>query len=461
MQQLMKAYLWGWMLAVGAFAFGLPAHAEVCGAQKAQAELPLSGCNRGFSIHVTALERRAEYGGTVAPDGHEWLVVTAKFDNWIGVDLLYRTDYKEPLLVGSLTRQLYLMVDNQRVVRPKVLAEQGQQDSFVLPMIGSSHTAEMGYLVPTDCNSLLLSYHHEDFADIYLPLQGAWSGFVDLSGDAPRQANDVMQLAVTDYQLLDAYQGIAAAPEQQWLIVDLMGKSEWTVTIPRLAVANVAESGQTSELTRVMEYVGADIMLQAVVDGEFGYYFDGQHSELGATPALLPHAWTGGALVYQVPKRFSSLELVAYFGDFIAPGIDPIRREAMRFTLQEQDEPPATQPLMSIQDQPLSVDVLALTPLTTERTQWALDIRMHNHGSDGGMMQALSRFSLITADGSSHKAQQLQQQQQPLREPFYLPPSDSRRMTLIFSLPDPATPTHLDYAGVAGNYRQAIGETKQ
>ncbi len=70
-------------------------------------------------------------------------------------------------------------------------------------------------------------------------------------------------------------------------------------------------------------------------------------------------------------------------------------------------------------------------------------------------------IKFVTADGSSHKAQQLQQQQQPLREPFYLPPSDSRRMTLIFNLPDPATPTHLDYAGVAGNYRQAIGETKQ
>lgn len=446
------------LLIIVLFVITLPAWAAV--------ELPLSGCNRGFSIHVLTHEQRQTYGNEAAPDGYEWQIITAKFDNWIAADLVLQVDYDEALLVGSLNRQLYLTVNNQHVVRAKVLESAPSADSFVLSNMGDSQLVEVGYLTPIDAESLVLSYFHELFSPINLVLRGDHNPPTQPPANAQVKDNDVMALALVAHSLQREYQGQTARNGWQWLIAEVQGASRWFTELPRRAYRADAALDDNMRQPRVMEYIGADFMWQAVVDGHHGFAPNMELSTLPVVPAWLPEQWVSGTLVYEVPENFAQLELVAYFGDFLAKGIQSIPRDGLRFAVADSATEVIEQPtLLTLSDTPTPVTVHSFATVSTfadsliasgAQRLAVLQLTMANTSAEGGMMRLLSRFELETATGEILRPQQIYQRGQRLSEPFYLPPNDKRHVQLLYALPQDVHEFTLRYRGVSENHRVAL-----
>lgn len=432
--------------------------------------LPASGCNRAFSLHVTGMTFETHLDGEVAPPGRQWLVLDMRFDNWISADLIFKLDYQEALLVGSLARQLYLLVDDRRVVRPRLPENAPSEDTFVLGQTGSQQEVRVAFAVPEgECSSLSLSYHHDQYADIVIPLIGQRADARQQRQGAQQQAgNDVMSLGIHDVSFHESWLGEAAPDGMQWLVADLRGQSEWQTEIDALAVHTDAASSGKEPLHRVMEYVGGDVMLQAVVDDQYSYLREQRLSTLPATPAWLSHAWAGGEAVFAIPQDAQQVELVAYFGQFFAPGIAAVNRAPLRFPISKGeplDGAAGSPPLTEINDSPTPVTLYGSTSLETfaghqagpGETLLLLDVSMGNTSEEGGMMKVAERFQVVAGEeppvmplGVYLPANHV------LKEPFLLPSGDQRRFQLLYRLDSLSKELELVYRGVSTNDRVSL-----
>lgn len=452
MQALILRISAGLVLMLGCFSMPSQATPSTCQILSEAQNLPVSNCNRAFSVHVLQQQRTDEFAGRTAPAEQQWLVLTMRFENWLAADVIFKLQQPEALLVGSLRRELYLLINGAEVARPHHATE----DSFVLGQIGSSREVEVGFLIPQqNCDNLLLGYHHESYGDILIPLKGGELPPVP----TPLQSgeNDLMNLALLEAQLLPEYNGHTAGIEQQWLVVDLRGQSNWRIDVPALALQATAKPADKRQLVRVMEYVGADKMLQAVVDNRYGYLPSQEHSSLLKTPAWLPHRSAGGKLAYLIPKTVTSLELTAYFGAFLAPGIDSRYRQPIRFSLtsllQQQAPKKTYTPLKTLQDGPLQLQLRQLTRQARDNGEDVVSMlwSMQNTTSDNGTLNLEERFRLtVSAAKTITPARVLLSSEVDLSSPLLLPAREARWFTTEFHLPRAVQAVTMDYQGVGG-----------
>ena len=447
------------------------ARADTCQQQLSAAGLPASGCNRAFSLHVTDMRFDTSFDGEAAPPGRQWLIMDVRFDNWITADLIYKLGYQEAVLVGSLARQLYLLVDDRLVVRPRLPAAAPGGDTFVLGQVGSQKDVRVAFAIPEEeCSSLILSYHHDQYADIVIPLMGEVTDAREQRQSALQQGgNDVMSLGLHDVSFHDSWLGEPAPEGMHWLVADLRGQSEWQTQIDALAVRSGAEAAAKAPLPRVMEYVGGDVMLQAVVDGQYSYLREQRLSSLQVTPAWLTHAWAGGDAVFAIPRDAEQVELVAYFGEFIAPGIASLKRSPIRLPVSEGEplsEGASSSSLMEIADSPTPVTLHGASTVENfaghqaedGETLLLLDVSMANTSDEGGMMRVSERFQVVSTEGQSLMPVGVYLPgPQALAEPFLLPAQDQRRFRLLYRLNSASTALQLEYAGVSVNERVPLG----
>lgn len=438
-----------------------------CEQQFRASELPASGCNRAFSLHVLDMQFFTHLDGEAAPPGQQWLTINLRFDNWITADLIFKLGYQEALLVGSLARQLYLLVDGSLVVRPQLPEGAPSDDSFLLARSGAQQSVQVAFAIPEgECTSLSLSYHHNQFADIVIPLVGEVPDSSRQRQLAHQQAgNDVMSLGVHDASIHESWLGVPAPDGMKWLVADLRGQSEWQTDIDALALRRDAGNAEKDSLRRVMEYVGADVMLQAVVDGHYGYVRDKHLSSLQESPPWLTYAWAGGKAVFAIPDSAQQVELVAYFGEFIAEGIASQDRPPFRFSISEGrpiNEGTASGFLTEISDNPTPVTLYGINKTEKfaehqagdDESLLIFDVSMANTSDEGGMMSVIERFRIETADGQLLEPLDVYLPG-PIRfnQPFFLPPADERRFKLVYRLNDRNIAPELVYAGVSVNDR--------
>lgn len=439
------------------------AAASTCQQQLSASGLPASGCNRAFSLHVIDMSFESHLDGETAPPGRQWLVMDIRFDNWISADLVFKLDYQESLLVGSLARQLYLLVDDRLVVRPRIPQGAPSDDSFVLGQVGEQQDVRVAFAIPEEpCSSLSLSYHHDQYADIVIPLIGELADAEQQRQDAQQQAgNDVMSLGVHDVSFHEQWLGEAAPEGMQWLVVDLRGQSEWQTEIDALAVTPSAAREDKAPLLRVMDYVGADQMLQAVVDGQYSYLRKQRLSTLPLMPALLSNAWAGGEAVFPIPSDVEQVELVAYFGQFLAPGIAPINRTPIRFPLGgDASSRGDDASLVEIADTPTPVTIHDLEIVSRFAGHQAddnevlllVDASMANTSDENGMMSVSGRFQLrVAGQQTAELVNVYLPGPQMLGEPFLLPAGELRRFQLLYRIKGHAEDLELHYFGVSMN----------
>jgi hypothetical protein len=438
--------------------------AEPC-REAIRTSLPASGCNRAFSLHVLDVEFVDEWQSSLLPPGWRWLVLEVRFDNWMPSDLVFGLGYQEALLVASLERQLYLLVNDRLVVRARNDGDD-LNTPFILPRTGSQQQGRVAFAVPEeDITSLSLRYYHDQYAPLIVPLLDEIA-----QPQASRQAaqnvdgHDLLALGVHDVGLHREWRGETAPEGMQWLTLDLRGQGEWHTPVDARALDVSAELDEKGSLRRVMEYIEAPGLLQVVVDERHGYVRDAELSSLEDDPALLPDAWAGGSAVFAVPEDAERIELVAYMPQFGGTDISSEIRPALRFPLQEGEPSPSeAEPIAVIEDDPIRVTLHTLEPVDAfaghaaeERGKLVLiEASMSNLSGVGGMMAVAGRFRLQEPEGELVAV--LQRGPIPLDEPFWLPANDEpRHFMLLYRLQAPADELEIEYGGVSATESLAI-----
>lgn len=426
--------------------------------------LAAEGCNRALHMRVTQWELRDEHGGEQPPPGHRWLVLSLEVESIMPIDLMFDLNYQEAVLIGSLKRQGYLLVNGEQVYRRAELEGDSDAiaDSFVLGRAGATLSGSLVYAVPASgIESLSLHYYHDEYAPLVISLLAGDKRQPDIGREAAQQveANELMEIGVHSVDLHESWQDRAAPPGMAWLAVDLRGRGLWRTTADALALDRDADPTAEITLPRVMEYVEGQGLLQAVVDTTHGYVRNSELSSLPDNPAWLPDAWAGGMAVYAVPEDAERIELVAYFPEFRAAGITSDIRPPMRFILREGTPPTEdAEPLVLIEDEPTPVTIHALGVRDTfaghhageGKTLVLVEAEMTNLSGTGGMMEVASRFRLQAPQGELVAAYQRGPTE--LVEPFWLPANNEpRRFMLLYRLTALADEIEFEYGGVAVN----------
>jgi len=433
--------------------------------------LAAEGCNRAFRFSVSRAELRADHAGHGAPPGQRWLVLDLAVENRMPVDLLYDLDYREDLLVASLSRQLYLLVNGHQVSRRALFgdAEAGAiPNNFVLSRWGEQIEGRMVYAVPAaGVESLSLRYYHDQYAPVVIALLGETAGERPQALDRSVQANDLMEIGVFGVESTREWNGRAAPDGMTWLAVDLRGRGFWSIDADALALDREASPEARVRLPKVMEYVEAQGLLQVVVDGEHAFVRDPELGTLSAEPAFLPDAMAGGVGVFPVPEGSESVMLEVHFPEFRGPGIDEPIPESMMFALEGQRVAPHSgKPLGLIEDVPTPFTLHAVDRTDTfggvaapaNEQLLVLDASMRNTSAVGGMMSISSRVDLVTDGGELAEFVGIfNAGPMILAEPFWLPAGgDSRRFHLVYRAAEGVVPESLEYRGVSVNTRLAL-----
>ncbi|RCV87623.1 hypothetical protein [Billgrantia montanilacus] len=426
--------------------------------------LAAEGCNRALHMRITDWALRDEHAGEAPPPGHRWLVLSLEVENIMPADLIFDLDYPEEVLIGSLERQGYLLVNGERVYRRARMSGDSDAiiDSFVLGRIGAMISGSLVYPVPdAGIESLSLRYYHDDYAALEVPLMAGESRKPEADREAAQQveANDLMEVGVQGFDLHERWEGHAAPPGMIWLVVDLRGRGKWVAMADALALDRDADPSADIELPRVMEYVEGRGLLQAVIDTTHGYVRDSELGSLPDNPAWLPDAWAGGMAVFAIPEDAEGIELVAYFPEFRATGITPDIRPSMRFRLRDGTTSAASvESLALIEDEPTPVTIHALGALDAfseyraeeGETLVLVEASMTNLSGTGGMMTVTDRFRLRAPQGELVAAYQRGPVE--LVEPFWLPADDEpRHFMLLYRLDALADDLEFEYGGVSVN----------
>ena len=429
--------------------------------------LSAEGCNRALHFRVTGMELRDRYAGHAPPPGQHWLVMDARVENRMPADLLFDLDYREEILIASLQRQLYLLVNGQLVTR-RVLFDDDEgamENDFILGRIGQSMGGRLVYPVPAEgIETLSLRYYHDEFAPVIVSLLGQEEA---VSQPSQIKTNALMTIGVADASFQREWHGQLAPKGMEWLVVDLRGQGTWVIEADALALDRAADPAEKIDLSKVMEYVQAQGLLTAVADGQYAYPRDLPLSLIPDEPAFLPDAFAGGKAVFPVPADAKVIQLEVHFPEFRGPGIATPIPDSMTFVLR--GDPSAVSRAdesAGIDDEPTPFALYALEQRDhfndhvagPGQTLIVLDASMRNTSPVGGMMAISSRIDLLTADGSKIEYLGIYNGGSiPLAEPFWLPTGGApRRFSLVYRTSLDKLPEELDYRGVSVNTKLAL-----
>ncbi len=434
--------------------------------------LSAEGCNRALHFRVTGIELRDRYAGQAPPPGQHWLVMDARVENRMPADLLFDLDYREEILIASVRRQLYLLVNGELVTR-RVLFEDddgAMDDNFILGRIGEGMGGRLVYPVPAEgIESLSLRYYHDEFAPAVVVLMGQ-SDRDAASMPAPSgsvKSNDLMTIGMMGASFQPEWHGQAAPDGMEWLVVDLRGQGTWVIEADALALNRAADPRDKIDLPKVMEYVQAQGLLTAVADGHYAYPRNLSLSLIPDEPAFLPDVFAGGKAVFPVPIDSKTIQLEVHFPEFRGPGIATPIPDSMNFVLRGDPlAVPQADGVTGIDDEPTPFTLHALKQLDQfvdhsagpGQTLIILDASMRNTSPVGGMMAISGRIDLLTADGSKIEYLGIYNSGPiPLAEPFWLPAGGApRRFNLVYQTSLDKLPKELDYRGVSVNTRVAL-----
>src|SRR5690554_5410924 len=93
---------------------------------ESRGELFAEGCNRALYMHISEWAVLDEHAGQPAPPGQRWLALELKVKNRMPADLIFDLGYQEAILIASLKRQGYLVINGEQVSRRVLFASDEQ-----------------------------------------------------------------------------------------------------------------------------------------------------------------------------------------------------------------------------------------------------------------------------------------------------------------------------------------------
>lgn len=418
-----------------------------------EVSLQRSVANRGLRLAVHGLSLLESFGDVQASPGRRFARVEVSFENRQAIDLLLEKDYPEPLLVGELPNQLFLIV-NHRVVAsiadPSLNLPLSLPQKFTLKQVGAQARGQVVFDVPdSDIFALSLIYVSEKFPALVLqlirddPLP---------EGDvvAADTSNGFLTLKVVGFKRVEQFRGVPAPAGMRWAVVDLLGTSQRTRKLDARAVDADADPDATVDVPRPVIYLKARDLLQLVVDGADAYVRDPRLSTLAPEPAFPTGDALGGTAVFPVPADARSFELAVDFPEFQG-SVDAAKPDPLRLMLTEKVEiPQEPEGVAVIEDDPLPLSVLGVQVDEASR-QLIVEVSISNTSGEGGMFKAGGRGRLRLVNGEFAELRGVELRGGiPLPEAIWIPANDQpRRFRYRFQLPPDTEDAVFIYSGVS------------
>lgn len=454
--------LWGLTLgstpvaAMGCGSASLASTLAVSTAAGSALNSPQVACNRALSLHLRSARLADDFDGRSPPLAHRWLVTELAFENHMPVDLILGLNYQEAVLIGSIQRQLYLLINGRHVVRAAHAEPFGLDEGFVVANMGDVTEAIVAWPIPDEAiDQLSLHYYHDQYQPIGIPLRGH---IHPSQGPGPqREDHDLLGIAIHGAERVDRLHGKAAPDDMQWLVVDLRGQGNWTTPADARALDPTAPLDESVALGRVLEYLEAGGLLQVLIDGRHAYPRELSLGSLPENPAFLPEFEAGGLAVFPVPVDAGRIELLAQFPMIQGREISREIRPTLRFTLV--DGPVQASPdtvMVEIADTPTPLTLHAVERLSRfgdheagdGETLLLVTASQRNVSERGGMMAISHRFDFtdqVRIEGLYLRGPLS------LAEPFWLPPGDQvRQFMLLLRASAELDDIEFEYSGVSG-----------
>lgn len=460
-------------------------------AEVAPFHLPASAQN--YLVKFTALGAHLEgsYGDFTAGDGQRILVLAATWENKVDVALADKRNLPYRVANDDFRESVQLVIDGRELVPALVLdtntayldtedhdllgqasaggsyirktsgiknaAGKRAQAYLALEKPGDRTTGDLLFALPArDWQSLELLYRDPLGDNFRVLLAGAVPVVPE---PANVQNNEVLALAA---RLVEDQAPAATAPPRgrRYVTVDFHGKSLLKVqdAYPPYDPGHEPEALRwRPDPARWIEFRGA---VEIIADGTLPCGLD-PLSDVPDIALFTPETWTKHRLVFLVPAKAKTLDLVCRFATYQIPGIDhDVAPKPMRFHLAgpvATAPTPSTKPEVKLVDGGLELLVVhhgtqaSVAEVAAEPGEKFLvvDFVLHNAGTEVEAFKAGEQLTWFGPDGAVPPDEVSALNPLTAPQSFGLAPGESRSFQVIWRIPAKVTAVEL---GLRGNF---------
>lgn len=420
-----------------------------CGAVAlAAAEFPVSAENGALRLTVESVRSAATYSGSAAPEGRQWFVAGCRWRNRIDAKLAAERGAATAMAVGDLAKHLYLVVDGARLgtLRPGG-GERGRRalGEVVLTSPGSALIGDLVFEIPAGGWTGAELRFYDDIAGHFVLVLGESAGPGEPPGAVVRNEVGEFGLFRVD-DPVEAPAGAAVPDGCRVVSVELRARSIWKTRGPAPEYDFAAPAGAEVERTNLLDWPGTSQSFVLLADGEYA------SSPLGGTlpevARFLPDVFTGGTLLFAVPRSARTLELVGTLGH-AATEAGAVDFAPVRLAVSGGRPQPAAWAMpLRLSDEMFRVAVgarrerrFAGEPADEGQEFLVLDVGVENTGAGGEYFQPAEQLQLIGDDATSVACDEATWRS--ARRPqgaLYVPAGERRRFELAFRVAAGAAP---------------------
>ncbi len=271
-------------------------------------EFPKTAENGSLRLTVSSVRMTGSYGGRSAPPGRQWFVVGCRWLNRIDARRAAEREAVTMVEVGDLAQHLYLVTDGALGTLQRLSGERGRKSlgEVVLGKPGDSLIGDLVFEIPAERGAGAELRFYDDIAGHFTMVLGEPLPTPQPVGALAR--NQVGEFGVFGIEDPAAVpEGVVVPQGCRLVAVDFRGRSVWTTTGDAPVYDFSKPAGAQVERVNLLDWPGTAQSCVLLVEGEYAYLPIG--GTLPDDARFLPEVFTGGTLLFAVPREARALEL--------------------------------------------------------------------------------------------------------------------------------------------------------
>jgi hypothetical protein len=437
-----------------------------CAVGWAAEEFPKTAENGSVRLTITAIRTCGSYGGEAAPQGRQWFVAGCRWLNRIDARRAAEREAATMVEIDDLAKHLYLVTEGTLGRLQRLGGERGRRSlgAVVLEKPGDSLIGDLVFAVPAGPPAGAELRFYDDIAGHFVLGLGEPLPAARPVGEMARnQVGEFGVFRVEDPAAVP--EGLVVPPGCRLVLVDFRGRSVWTSTGDAPLYDFAKPAGAQVERVNLLDWPGTAQSCVLLAEGEYAYL------PLGGTlpddARFLPEVFTGGTLLFAVPREARSLELVGTLGhagtEEGALDLAPVR---LRIGGGEARPAAWTMPLKLV-DEMFRVALAARRePVFAgekagEGSEFlVLDVGVENTGTGGEYFQPAEQLRLVDGETDPMVCDEATWRgaHAPARA-LYVPAGERRRCELAFRVAAGAVPKLVFLGGSSETQQELPGPT--
>ncbi|MFT3829246.1 MAG: hypothetical protein QM691_06005 [Opitutaceae bacterium] len=402
-------------------------------------QFPKTTENGSFRLTVSSVRTAASYGGKSASQGRQWFVVGCRWLNRIDARRAAEREAVTMVEIGDLAKHLYLVTDGALGTLQRLGGERGRKSlgEVVLGKPGDVLDGDLVFEIPAGRGAGAELRFYDDIAGHFALVLG--DPLVPAPPVGPLARNQVGEFGV--FRIEDPAatpEGVAVPHGCRLVAIDFRGRSVWTTSGDAPLYDFAKPAGAQVERVNLLDWPGTAQSCVLLVEGEYAYLPIG--GTLPDDARFLPEVFTGGTLLFAVPREARSLELRGTLGHAgTEEGVLDLAPVRLRVSGGEARPAAWTMPL-KISDEMFRVAVAARRERShageaadAGREFLVLDVGVENAGAGDEYFQPAEQLQVVDGDADPVNCDEITWRgaRAPARA-VHVPAGERRRFELAF-----------------------------